>query len=195
MGWLFHSEKLRHETPVQCITREFSHQSETAKATVLAAAAVRGKMYPAIRTENKTTGKTLRVLRGHPVQEFRTVRLRLQGHGRKLRPMRGRLPGPHPTAAVSGRGNSRPGYAAALRARVATRTAERFATLHKTAALSPGDIIRLPHAVSFRNAGITTNRFRFLSHYKRTPVFEPVDRPSLRCRLRRETLAAATIER
>jgi len=58
MGWLFHNEKLRHEAPVQYITREFSHESETAKATVLAAAAVRGTIYAAIRTENKTTGKT-----------------------------------------------------------------------------------------------------------------------------------------
>ena len=58
MGWLFHNEKLRHETPVQYITREFSHESETAKATVLAAAAVRGTIYAAVRNEDKTTGKT-----------------------------------------------------------------------------------------------------------------------------------------
>ncbi len=57
MGWLFHNEKLRHETPVQYITREFSHESETTRATVLTAAAVRGTIYAAIRNENKTTGR------------------------------------------------------------------------------------------------------------------------------------------
>ena len=57
MGWLFHNEKLRHQTPVAYITKHFSFDGETAKATRLAAAAVRGTIYAAIRNEDKTTGK------------------------------------------------------------------------------------------------------------------------------------------
>src|SRR5271157_5610636 len=58
MGWLFHNDKLRHQTPAQYIIEHFSHESETARTTVLAAAAVRSTIYAAIRNEDKTSGRS-----------------------------------------------------------------------------------------------------------------------------------------
>jgi len=56
MGWLFQHDPLAHETPADHFTREFTHESETTKATVLATATVHGTVYAAIRNPNKQTG-------------------------------------------------------------------------------------------------------------------------------------------
>lgn len=88
-----------------------------------------------------------------------------------------------------------PGHAAEWRACVAERKAQRAALKQAGKTFQPGDVIRLPAAVSFPGSGLTTDRFRLIRRHKRTPIFEPVERPGMRCRLRRNTLAAATIER
>lgn len=195
MGWLFHNQKLRHETPVQYITREFSHESETAKATVLAAAPVRGTIYAAVRNEDKTTGKTYvfcavilfknseRSGFGYKDMDESCGPCEVDCPDRILRLLSpvDELPNP--------------GYAVEWRARVAEKKVQDRRMRQSVGKLAPGDIIRLPHAVSFRASGVTADRFRFLDHYKRTSIFEPIEYPGLRCRLRRDTLAAATIER
>jgi hypothetical protein len=58
MGWLFQNDKLRHQTPVEYITREFTYESATTSATVISAAAVGGTIYAAVRNHDKTTGKS-----------------------------------------------------------------------------------------------------------------------------------------
>lgn len=195
MGWLFHNQKLRHETPVQYITREFSHESETAKATVLAAAPVRGTIYAAVRNEDKTTGKTYvfcavilfknseRSGFGYKDMDESCGPCEVDCPDRILRLL-------SPVDEIPN-----PGYAAEWRARVAEKKVQDRRMRQSVGKLAPGDIIRLPHAVSFRASGVTADRFRFLDHYKRTSIFEPIEYPGLRCRLRRDTLAAATIER
>lgn len=195
MGWLFHNQKLRHETPVQYITRELSHESEAAKATVLAAATVRGTIYAAVRNEDKTTGKTYvfcavilfknseRSGFGYKDMDESCGPCEVDCPDRILRLLSpvDELPNP--------------GYAVEWRARVAEKKVQDRRMRQSVGKLVPGDIIRLPHAVSFRASGVTADRFRFLGHYKRTSIFEPIEYPGLRCRLRRDTLAAATIER
>ena len=56
MGWLFHNDKLRHQTPAEYITKHFTHDDETASATVLATATIRNTVYAAIRNTDKKTG-------------------------------------------------------------------------------------------------------------------------------------------
>ena len=56
MGWTY-VKLSRHETPVEYITRTFSYERNGAKAAVLAAAAVRGTIYAAIRQQDRPTAK------------------------------------------------------------------------------------------------------------------------------------------
>src|SRR3954464_218536 len=60
MGWLFHDDKLRHQTPAEYFAQHFTHESENHSAAVIAiaTATVRGTVYVAIRNLNKETGAT-----------------------------------------------------------------------------------------------------------------------------------------
>ena len=95
MGWLFQNDKLRHQTPVEYITREFTHDNGTTAATVISAAAVGSTIYAAIRNHDKTTGKSYVFCAVNLDQKQRARRLRLQGHGRVDGTLRGRLSRPH----------------------------------------------------------------------------------------------------
>ncbi len=56
MGWLFHNDKLRHQTPAEFFTQHLTLDSARNSATVIATATVRGTVYAAIRNLNKETG-------------------------------------------------------------------------------------------------------------------------------------------
>lgn len=156
---------------------------------------MRGTIYAAVRNEDKTTGKTYvfcavilfknseRSGFGYKDMDESCGPCEIDCPDRILRLLSpvDELPNP--------------GYAVEWRGRVAEKKVQDRRMRQSVGKLAPGDIIRLPHAVSFRASGVTADRFRFLDHYKRTSIFEPIEYPGLRCRLRRDTLAAATIER
>ena len=192
MGWLFHNEKLRHQTPVAYITKHFSFDGETAKATVLAAAAVRGTIYAAIRNEDKTTGKAY-VFCG----VFLFKNNNRDGFGYKdmcesMGPCAVDCPDRimrllSPVADIPN-----PGYTADWRERVAAwkqRAAERR-TRRKN--LRAGAVLTLKHPVTFPG-GIVSSAFRMVFRRRRTPVFEPVGCPGFWCRLSAATLETATV--
>lgn len=58
-----------------------------------------------------------------------------------------------------------------------------------------GDRIRLPAPAHFGKSGISADCFVVVAMRKRTPLFTPVAHPTFLCRLRRRTLAPATVER
>jgi hypothetical protein len=85
-----------------------------------------------------------------------------------------------------------PGYTADWRARVAAQHNEQRQRRQRRKSLSVGSIVTLPAATRF-SGGITASEFRVAYFRRRTPIFEPIDRPGFRCRLRGATLAAASI--
>ena len=85
-----------------------------------------------------------------------------------------------------------PSYAAEWRARVAAHHKAAAELRTKRASLRPGSIVTLERAVTFRD-GTTASAFRMRFVRRKTPIFEPVDRPGYWCRLRAASLAAATI--
>lgn len=193
MGWLFQREKLRHETPAEYFTRHFTHDSETASATVVATSTVRGTVYGAIRNHDKQTGASyvfcaVILFRNSDKDGFGYKDMD-EGVGprevdcpdrilRLLSPISD-LPSP--------------GYAAEWRARVAESKARRQTLRSESARLAPGDLIKLPPEV--RVGGVSTHSFTLIDFYKRTPIFALVGHPGMRCRLRRATLATAIITR
>ena len=86
-----------------------------------------------------------------------------------------------------------PGYSADWRLRVAAAKDRRRATKRMTAQLKPGVTIRLAHEMTFAKSGVVATDFQLRYFRKRTPVFEPVGVPGFFCRLHRQTLATATI--
>ena len=192
MGWLFQNDKLRHQTPVEHITQRFTHDGETSSAIVIAAAAVRGTIYAAIRNHDKQTGETYVFCAvilfknnergfGHKAMDESMGPCEADCPDRIMRLL-------SPVADMPS-----PGEAAEWRARVAavkTKRALGRATIEK---LSPGDVIRLPCPVKVRS--VSTDRFTLVEYRKRTPIFAPVTHPALLCRLRAATLAGAAVER
>ena len=195
MGWLVHDEKLSHETPVQYVTREFTHTSGRRQATVLDAAAVRGTIYAAIRNTDTETGKSY---------VFCAVILfknnKRDGFGYKamdecMGPCEVDCPDRIMRKLSPIEDIPDPSFAADWRARVAAAKAARKNAACRLGKLSPGDRIHLPTAAYFTKSGISADTFVVTAIEKRTPIFTPVAQPTFRCRLQRQTLALATIER
>jgi hypothetical protein len=85
-----------------------------------------------------------------------------------------------------------PGYAADWRARVAAQKTAAVQLRTKRKRLMPGAIVTLQNEVRFRD-GKTATAFRMRFFQRKTPIFEPLDRPGYWCRLSRASLAAATV--
>ena len=85
-----------------------------------------------------------------------------------------------------------PSYAADWRARVAAHKQASAELRTKRKQLQPGSIVTLDHEATFRD-GTKATAFRMRFVRRKTPIFEPVDRPGYWCRLRTASLAAATI--
>jgi len=195
MGWLYQNDKLRHETPVQYFTREFSHENGTLHAKVLDAAAVRGTVYAAIRNTNTVTGESyvfcaVILFRNNERDGFGYKDMD-EGCGpcevdcpqriMKLLSPVADLPSP--------------GYAADWRARVAAARDARASAKARLGKLSRGDTIILPAPAHFPKIGIAAARFTVVELRRRTPIFVPEGHPAFRCRLHRATLATAAVER
>lgn len=194
MGWLFQNDPLRHETPASYIVREFSHHNEQRRATVLATATVGNVIYAAIRNEEKTTGQTY-VFAG--VFLFKNTRREGVGYKDMSEGM-----GPHECDCPDRimRLLSRvedipdPSYSTDWRARVAASKARRQQTRKTANAIAIGDVVRLCSEVTFRG-GVRAEAFRMIAQRKRTPIFEPLSHPGMRCRLPMQLVANAAVER
>ena len=195
MGWLVHDEKLRHETPVQYVTREFTHTSGRGQATVLDAAAVRGTIYAATRNTDTETGRNYVFC---AVILFRNSAK--HGFGYKamdecMGPCEVDCPDRIMRKLSPVEDIPDPSYAADWRARVAAAKAARKSSAQRLSTLKPGDRIRLSTPAHSGKSGITADTFVMIAMHKRTPIFTPAAYPTFLCRLQRQTLALATIER
>ena len=194
MGWLFSNQMLTHQTPAQYVEQHFTNETDARKQTVLAASAVGGAIYAAIRHEIKATSQSYVFC---AVILFRNNRK--DGFGTKDMD---ETAGPcdvdcpdrimkllSPIDQIPS-----PGYAADWRARVAAAKEKRKAFRDKSSRLVPGAILRLPHPVSFCNGAVSADAFRLIEFHGRTAVFAPLSRPGFLCRLSRAVIANAVIE-
>jgi hypothetical protein len=189
MGWTCHSRPLRHETPVQFVTKEFSHEDDGTKTTVLAAAAVRGAIYAAIRHEDKRGGGSYVLCAVILFRNNKRDGFSYKAMDETMGPCKVDCPDRimrllSPVSEIP-----TPCFAADWRQRVIATRAQRTAL----ASLMPGAHIKLQHPVSFRG-GISADRFTLVGHHKRTPVFAPVAHPAFACCLPEQALMTATIE-
>lgn len=195
MGWSYQNQKLQHETPVDYFKRQFTCSNEKVSSSVLDAAPVRGTVYAAIRNTHHDTGVDYVFC---AVILFKNNEKDGFGYKDMCESM-----GPHEVdcpdrimkllSPVDRIPN--PSYTADWRARVAAAKTRRKRTRDLLAELKPGCIIRTPRKATFAKAGFTADRFRLKFFRGLMPVFEPADLPGFLCRLPREWLGDATVER
>jgi hypothetical protein len=190
MGWLYRHDPIND--PVAYLTDQFNHDDEHRTCRVLGAARVANTVYMAIECTEKATAKSF-------VLAAVILISNTQKHGFGYKDMTETM-GPcecacpdrimrllSPVADIPN-----PSYAAEWRARVAAHHKAAAELRTKRASLRPGSIVTLERAVSFRD-GTTASAFRMRLVRRKTPIFEPVDRPGYWCRLSAASLAAATI--
>ena len=169
--------------------REFFHENDATKITVLAAAAVRGAIYAAIRHEDKGVAEATFFCAVILFRNNKRDGFSYKAMDETMGPCKVDCPDRimHLLSPVSE--IPTPSFAADWRQRVIPAKAQRTAL----ASLTPGAHIKLRHPVSFRG-GISADQFTLIGHRKRTPVFAPVAHPGFPCCLPEQALMTATIE-
>jgi hypothetical protein len=190
MGWLCKRDPI--DDPVAYLTDHFNHDGEHRTQRVLAAARVANTVYMAVKTTEKATGS---------FYVFAAVILisNTRKHGFGYKDMDETV-GPYECACPDRimrllspiTDIPSPSYAAEWRTRVAAHKKAAAELRTKRASLRPGSIVTLERKVSFRD-GTKAAAFRMRFLRRKTPVFEPVDRPGFLCRLSAASIAAATI--
>jgi hypothetical protein len=195
MGWLFQNDKLRHQTPVEYITREFTHDNGTTAATVISAAAVGSTIYAAIRNHDKTTGKSYVFCAVILFKNNERDGFGYKDMDESMGPCEVDCPDRIMRLLSPIEEIPNPGYAADWRKSVVAAKAKKAETRSKISKLAVGNKVKLAHPAHFRSSGIETDTFTIIRFHKRTPIFVADQYPHLVCRLRKATLAGALITR
>lgn len=190
MGWLYKHDPI--DDPVAYLTDQYNHDGELRTYRVLAATRVANTVYMAVRVTEKATGKFYVLAAVILISNTRKHGFGYKDMDETMGPCECACPDRimrllSPIADIPSQG-----YAADWRARVAAHKQAAAELRTKRASLRPGSIITLEREVSFRD-GTTAAAFRMRFVRRKTPVFEPLNRPGFLCRLSAASLAAATI--
>jgi hypothetical protein len=190
MGWLYQRDPV--DDPVAHLMRKFTYEGDNHHLQPLDGARVCNTVYIAVRSTDKTSGRTF---------VFAAVILisNTRKHGFGYKDMEESM-GPNqcdcperimrllsPIADIP-----YPGHATEWRARVAARRAEKRRHRDLRNSLRVGSTVALQAAVRFPG-GAAASTFCVSYFRRKTPIFVSLDGPEFYCRLTAATLAAATI--
>jgi Domain of unknown function (DUF6927) len=190
MGWLYRDEPI--DDPLTYLKAKYNYDCETHTLQTLDGARVRNTVYLAVRSTDKKTGRSLVFAAVILISNTKKSGFGYKDMDEGMGPCECACPQriirllspiadlPHPR------------YTAEWRARVAAYHDEQRQHRKRCTSLSVGTILTLRTATRFSD-GITASEFRVAHFRRRTPIFEPVDRPGFLCRLRATSLAAAII--
>ena len=190
MGWLFKHDPI--DNPVAYLTNQFTHDGESRASRVLGAARVANTVYMAVKVTEKATGRSYVFAAVILISNTRKNGFGYKDMDETMGPCACACPDRIMRLLSPVEDIPNPSYAAAWRARVATHKTANAEVRAKRKTLQPGSIVTLECAVTFRD-GTTASTFRMRFVRRKTPVFEPIDRPGFWCRLPAASLAAATI--
>lgn len=190
MGWLYRNDSV--DDPVAYLTAKYNHDDTEYTRRVLAAARSGNTVYMALRITVRATGASFVLAVVILISNTREHGFGYKDMTETMGPCACACPDRIMRLLSPVADLPNPGYAAAWRARVAARKQAAAELRTKRARLRPGGIVTLEREVSFGD-GTAAAVFRVSFFQGRTPIFEPVNRPGFRCRLRAATLAAATI--
>lgn len=190
MGWLYQHDPV--SDPVGYLTNQYTHEGEHRAYRVLAAARVANTVYMAVKSTDKATGQSYVFASVILISNSRKNGFGYKDMDESVGPCECACPD-HIMRLLSPIADMpNPGYAADWRARVATHKQTAAELRAKRKRLVPGAILILPTKVRFSD-GITADTFRMRFFRRKTPVFEPIDRPGYWCRLSSRSLAAAIV--
>ena len=194
MGWTYRNRKLRHQTPVEYMIDQLTCETEATSTTVIAATAVGGTIYAAIRQQDRLTGRSFVLCGvilfknsakdgfGYKIMSERMGPYEVDCPGRIMRLL-------SPISDIE-----EPSCAAEWRGRVAAGKAAKAANVSQLVRFRPGDVIRRTKPAKFTSFNINEDRFTVIGFEKRTMIFAPMCAPAFRCRLRKDSLVDATVE-
>jgi Domain of unknown function (DUF6927) len=190
MGWLCRDEPI--DDPLAYLKAKYNYDCETHTLQTLDGARVRNTVYLAVRSTDKKTGRSFVFAAVIMISNTKKGGFGYKDQSESMGPNQCDCPQRimrllSPLAELP-----HIGYAADWRANVAAHHNEQRQRRQRRTSLSVGSIVTLPTATRF-SGGIIASQFRVAHFRRRTPIFEPVDRPGFLCRLRSATLAAATI--
>lgn len=190
MGWLYKQHPVTD--PVAYLTEQYNHDGEHRTYLVLGAARVANTVYIAVKSTDKATRQSYVFAAVILISNTRKDGFGYKDMDESVGPCECACPDRimrllSPTADIPN-----PGYAADWRARVAAQKTAAAELRTKRKRLMPGAIVTLQNEVRFRD-GKTATAFRMRFFQRKTPIFEPLDRPGYWCRLSRASLAAATV--
>ena len=190
MGWLYKHDPI--DDPVAYLTDQYNHDGEHRTYRVLAAARVANTVYMAVKITEKTTSNSYVLAAVILISNTRKHGFGYKDMDETVGPCECACPDRIMRLLSPIEDIPNPSYAAEWRAGVAAHKKAAAELRTKRASLQPGSIVTLEREVSFRD-GTTAAAFRMRFVRRKTPIFEPVDRPGYWCRLRAASLAAATI--
>ena len=190
MGWLYRHDPI--DNPVAYLTDQYTHDGEHRTYRVLAAARVTNTVYMAVKITEKTTGKSYVLAAVIMISNTRKHGFGYKDMDETVGPCESACPDRIMRLLSPIEDIPNPSYAVDWRARVVAHKKTVAELRTKRASLRPGSIVTLEREVSFRD-GTTAATFRMRFVRRKTPIFEPVDRPGFLCRLSATTLAAATV--
>jgi hypothetical protein len=190
MGWLYKHDPI--DDPVPYLTDQYNHDGEHRTYRVLAAARVANTVYMAVKSTEKTTGKRFVLAAVILISNTQKHGFGYKDKDECMGPYECDCPDRIMRLLSPIEDIPSPSYAAEWRARVAARKTADAELRTKRKQLRPGSIVTLEREVSFRD-GTKAIAFRMRFLRRKTPVFEPVDRPGFLCRLSASSIAAATI--
>ena len=198
MGWLYHDDRI--DDPLAYLTDKYNYDCDTHALQTLDGARVHNTVYLAVRSTDKKTGRSFVFAAVILISNTKKHGFGYKDMSESMGPCECGCPDRimrllSPVADIPN-----PGYTADWRARVAAQKTARQERRDRLAALKlpggwalkPGAVVTLPTPARF-SGGIAESRFRLAYFRRRTPVFEALGRPGFYCRLKGETLAAATI--
>lgn len=190
MGWLYKQHPVTD--PVAYLTGQYNHDGEHRTYLVLGAARVANTVYIALKSTDKATGQSYVFAAVILISNTQKDGFGYKDMDESVGPCECACPDRimrllSPIADIPN-----PGYAADWRARVAAQKTAAAELRTKRKRLMPGAIITLQNEVRFRD-GKTATAFRMRFYQRKTPIFEPLDRPGYWCRLSARSLAAATV--
>jgi hypothetical protein len=190
MGWLYKQHPVTD--PVAYLTGQYNHDGEHRIYLVLGTARVSNTVYMAVKSTDKATRQSYVFAAVVLISNTRKDGFGYKDMDESVGPCECACPDRimrllSPIADIPN-----PGYAAHWRARVAAQKTAAAELRTKRKRLMPGAIVTLQNEVRFRD-GKTATAFRMRFFQRKTPIFEPLDRPGYWCRLSRASLAAATV--
>jgi hypothetical protein len=190
MGWLYKQHPVTD--PVAYLTGQYNHDGEHRTYRVLGAARVSNTVYMAVKSTDKATDQSYVFAAVVLISNTQKDGFGYKDMDESVGPCECACPDRimrllSPIADIPN-----PGYAADWRARVAAQKTAAVQLRTKRKRLMPGAIVTLQNEVRFRD-GKTATAFRMRFFQRKTPIFEPLDRPGYWCRLSRASLAAATV--